>query len=204
MGTNGWRLVGAFALVAVVAVGVVSTSALTSVTMSRDASVSVTADDAAMFALVDGHPNTGLVEQTSGSTLAIDLTLGGATGANANATVVLGSTAGPISDHAFRMEHRGDYPSNLTASYSLSGSTGAGESTGPASLVFTLYHDAGDDGDVDAQASANENDGSTNATISGVAPGDPVYATVEINTSGLSATNDLTGTLELTAAAEGA
>lgn len=199
MRTNGWLLVGAFAIVTVVAAGVVSTSAFTSVTVTRESTVSVTADEAAMLTLVDGHPDSGLVEQIGNDTLEIDLTLGGADGANANATVELGSTDQPITDHAFRLEHRGTTPANVTFSYALDGSSDAGGSGSPESLVVTAFHDAGNDGDVDAQASLSENTGSTDATLVGVAPRDPVYATVVINTSGLSQANDLSGALEITA-----
>ncbi|HKJ57812.1 MAG TPA: hypothetical protein VKA37_01175, partial [Halobacteriales archaeon] len=113
MRTNGWLLVAGFALVVVVSVAVVSTSAFTTVTLDRETTVSVTADDAALVTLADGHPGGGFVEQTSTSTLEIDLTRGGASGANADATVELGSTADPIGDHAFRIEHRGDAPANV-------------------------------------------------------------------------------------------
>ena len=197
MRTNGWLLVAGFALVVVVSAAVVSTSAFTTVTLSRETSVSVTADDDALVTLVDGHPGDGFVEQTSTSTLEIDLTRGGASGANTNATVELGSTSDPIDDHAFRVEHRGDAPANLSFQYGLDGS-GAGEASGPQSLVFTFAHDAGDDGTVDTSVSLSENTGSTNATIAGVQPGDPVYATVVVNTTGLSQASDLSGTLGVT------
>lgn len=200
MRTNGWLLVAAFALVVLVSAGLVSTSAFTSVTLNREATVSVTADDASLVRLVDGHPGGGLVEQTSGSTLAIDFTRGGAGGANANATIALGSPAEPIGDHAFRIEHRADAASDVTLSYRLDGTTGAGESGGPESLEFTFYHDDGDDGVVDSQVAVSENTGSTNATLSGVDPGDPVYATIEVDTNGLSSANDLSGTLHVTVA----
>lgn len=198
MRTNGWVLVAGFALVVVVSAAVVSTSALTAVTLSRETTVSVTADDAALVTLVDGHPGGGFVAQTSGSTLEIDLTRGGGSGANANATVELGSAADPIGNHAFYLEHRGDAPANVSFEYSLDGSTGAGEASGPQSLVFTFSLDAGDDGTVDSSASVSENTGSTTATIVGVQPGDPVYATVVINTSGLSQASDLSGNLGVT------
>lgn len=198
MRTNGWLLVAGFALVVVVSAAVVSTSAFTTVTVSREATVSVTADDDALVTLVDGHPGDGFVEQTSTSTLEIDLTRGGASGANANATVELGSTTDPIGDHAFRIEHRGDAPANLSFQYGLDGSAGAGEDSGPQSLVFTFSHDAGDDGTVDTSVSVSENTGATTATIAGVQPGDPVYATVVVNTTGLSQASDLSGTLGVT------
>lgn len=199
MRTNGWQLVSAFVLVVLVAVAVVSTSAFTSMSLSRETTVSVTADEGALVTLTDGHPGGGFVEQTDGSTLAIDLTRGGAGGANANASFELGSPTDPIADHAFRIDHRGDVPADVTVRYELAESATAGEAGGPESLVFTLSHDAGDDGDVDAQVTVSENTGSTNATLAGVAPGDPVYATVAVDTTGLSRASDLSGTLHVTA-----
>lgn len=200
MRSNGWLLVGAFALVTLVVAGVVSTSAFTSLTVTRESTVSVKADDAALVSLIDGHPDGGLVEKTDDATLEIDLTRGGGAGANANATIELGSTDQPITDHAFRLEHRGTGPSNVTFSYGLAASTGASDADSPESLVFTLYHDAGADGDVDDQASLSENTGASNATVTGVAPDDPVYATVVINTSGLSEASDLSGSLDVSVA----
>lgn len=200
MRSNGWLLVGAFALVTLVAAGVVSTSAFTSVTVTRESTVSVTADDAALVSLIDGHPDGGLVEQTDDATLEIDLTRGGGAGANANATLELGSTDQPITDHAFRLEHRGTRLNNVTFSYELAASTGASDTDSPESLVFTFYHDAGDDGDIDEQTSLSENTGASNATLTSVAPDDPVYATVVINTSGLSETSDLSGSLDISVA----
>ena len=199
MRTNGWLLVSAFALVIVVSAAVVSTSAFTTVTVNRDTTVSVTADDAAMVTLVDGHPDGAFVEQTGGSTLEIDLTGGGADGANTNATIELGDPDGPITDHAFRIEHRGNVASDVTLGYALD-APGAADPGSPESFAVTLSHDAGDDGNVDAQATLSENTGSTNATVSGVEPGDPVYATVVVNTTGLSLASDLSGTLEIEAA----
>lgn len=199
MRTKGWLLVAGFALVVVAAASVLSTTAFTSVTVERGATATVVADDTAYLSLIDGHPDGGFVEQTDAATLAIDLTRGGAAGANRDANVTLGSTDDPVGDHAFRIVVRGDRPRDLDLGYTLAGTATSGESTGPASLTFHFYHDDGDDGSIDATATVDENTPTSNATVSGIAAGDPVYAAVVIDTTDLSPSADLSGALEVTA-----
>ena len=198
MRTNGWLLAAGFAIVVVATASVLSTTAFTSVTLDRSATATVDADDSAYVSLIDGHPDGGFVEQTDGATLAIDLTRGGAAGANRDANFTLGSTDDPVADQAFRIVILGDRPRDVDVSYALADSATAGESTGPESLTFHFYHDDGDDGSIDATATVTENSATSNATLTGVEVGDPVYAAVVVDTTGLSTTSDLSGTLSVT------
>lgn len=199
MRTKGWLLVAAFAIVVLATASAFSTTAFTSVTVDREATATVEADDSAYVSLIDGHPGEGFVEQTDASTLAIDLTRGGAAGTNRDANVTLGSTDDPADDHAFRIEVRGDRARDLGLGYELASTATAGEASGPESLTFRFYHDGGDDGSIDATAAVSENAATAEATLDDVAPGDPVYAVVVVDTTGLSPASDLSGSLEVTA-----
>lgn len=199
MRTKGWLLVAAFAIVVFAAASAFSTTAFTSVTVERGATATVVADDSAHVSLIDGHPGEGFVEETDGSTLAIDLTRGGAAGTNRDASVTLGSPDGPVDDHAFQIVVRGDRSRDLDLGYDLAASANSGEATGPESLTFQFYHDGGDDGSIDATATVSENTATSNATLYDVGAGDPIYAVVVVDTGGLSTASDLSGSLEVTA-----
>ena len=195
-------LLGVVALGAVVLVGavVLGSSGFSSGSLSREATVEVVADDTGFVGLHDGHPGGGFVSQGADGVLTIDFTAGGGTGANPNATFVLGSTSDPVNDHAFRIVNRDARSHDVTATYTLSGS--GGEASGPASLTFQFFHDEGGDDSVagDQTATINENTGSNQDTLTGVASGEVVYVVVTVDTDGLSSTNDLSGTLNVSVA----
>lgn len=171
-----------------------SSTAFTSAEVDRDVTVSVTSDDAALIALIDGHPSSGLVEQDGGGTLSIDFTRGGATGPNEDAVFEFGSAASPASNHAFRIENRGDREKPLTVSFTLTGSDGGD----PAPNVeFTFLVDLNADGSIEETVAVSEED--AEATTTDVGPDDVVYVVVTVDTQGLGGSTDLTGDLSITA-----
>lgn len=192
---SSWLLVVVALGLTVAVTAVFSLSATTSVTADRESNVTIVNDEASLLTLIDGHPNEGLVESLDEGVLSIDLTRAGADGANRDATIRLGSVNTPETDHAFRIVNQGTQTRSITAQYDLDT---AGAGGGADNLRFTLAHDAGNDGTIDATATATENTGSS-ANVSGVDPGDPVYVTIRIDTQGLSAVDDLSGQLNLTA-----
>lgn len=201
MGKNR-LLIGVAALGAVVLVGafVLSSAGFSSGSLSREATVQVVADDSGFVGLHDGHPGGGFVSQGSDGVLGIDFTAGGGSGANPNATFVLGSTSDPVNDHAFRIVNRDTRTHDVTVTYALSASSG--EESGPESLTFQFFHDQGGDSSVsgDPSVTISENTGSNQDTLTGVASGEVLYVVVTVDTDGLSSTNDLSGTLNVTVA----
>lgn len=173
-----------------------SSAAFSSATLERDATVSVTSDDAALIALIDGHPDNGLVEQTSRGTIEIDFSRGGASGATERALFEFGSTSSPSSNHAFRIVNQGPGPRDLTAAFSLSGSDGGDAAE---NVVFRFYHDVGTDGSIETTKTASEED--AGMTLSSVAPGDTVYVVVTVDARNLGASTDLSGDLSITVGA---
>jgi hypothetical protein len=183
-----------FAALVLLASTAFSSGAFSSATLEREATVSVTTDDSALIALIDGHPGSGLIEQTSGGTIEIDFTRGGAAGATAGVRFQFGSTSTPTTDHGFRIVNQGPSPHDLTVGFSLSGSDG-GDPAG--NVVFRLYHDVGTDGSIESQTTVSEETAA--ATIASVAPGDTVYVVVTVDATDLGAGDDLSGDLSITA-----
>lgn len=192
-------LIGVVALGAVVIVGavVLGSSGFSSGSLSREATVEVVSDQTGLVGLHDGHPGGGFVSQGPGGVLTIDFAAGGGTGANPNATFVLGSTSDPVNDHAFRIVNQDERSHDVTATYTLAANSG--EAGGPASLTFQFFHDEGGDDSVsgDQTMTITENTGSNQDTLTGVASGEVVYVVMTVDTDGLTSTNDLSGTLNI-------
>ena len=182
---------------AVGATVIFSLSAVTTTSVSRSSNVTVVTDATAALALVDGHPNGGFVEQRPDGLLEIDFTRGGAGGANEDGVFSLGDAGDPVNDHAFRVVNQGTGPIDVTVSYALE--SDSGESAGGNSLVFTLHLDANGDGTIDSTATLSENSGENTSTVTGLSVGAPVYVTVTLDTTSLSSTADLSGTLAVDA-----
>lgn len=183
-----------FAALVLLAATAFSTGAFSNATVQREGAVSVTTDDNALIALIDGHPGSGLIEQTSDGTIEIDFTRGGAAGATAGVRFEFGSTSTPTSDHAFRIVNQGPNARDLEVAFSLAGSDG-GDPAG--NVEFRFYHDAGSDGSIEAQTTVSEED--AGATLASVAPGDTVYVVVTVDARNLGAGDDLSGDLSITA-----
>ena len=186
-------VVGLAALV-LVASTAFSSSAFTSTTLEREATVSVSTDDAALIALRDGHPGSGLIEQTDGGTIEIDFSRGGAVGVTERSLFEFGSTATPASNHGFRIVYQGPSVEDLDVSFALSGSDG-GDSA--QNVLFRFYHDAGTDGSIDDTRTTSEED--AGSTLPSVAPGDTVYVVVTVDARNLDASDDLSGDLSIAA-----
>jgi hypothetical protein len=173
-----------------------SSSAFSSATLERDATVSVSTDDEALITLADGHPNSGLIEQTNRGTIEIDFRRGGATGATERAEFQFGSTSTPASNHAFRIRNRGPSAKDLEFSFALTGSDGGDAAQ---NVQFRFYHDVDSDGTIDDTRTTSEED--AGATIPSVAPADTVYVVVTVDASNLGSSTDLSGDLSITAGA---
>lgn len=173
-----------------------SSSAFSSTTLERDATVSVSTDDEALITLADGHPNNGLIEQTNRGTIEIDFRRGGASGATERAEFQFGSTSTPASNHAFRIRNRGPSAKDLDISFALTGSDGGDAAQ---NVQFRFYHDFDSDGTIDDTRTTSEED--AGATLPSVAPADTVYVVVTVDASNLGSSTDLSGDLSITAGA---
>lgn len=186
--------IAALAVLVLFASTAFSSVAFTSTSVDRTATVSVATDGGALLSLVDGHPDSGLVEQTAAGTIEVDFGLGGGAGATEDARFVFGRPGSPASNHAFRILNRGTQPRSVDLSYELAGSDGGDES---ANVEFAFSLDAGADGTVDATRRISEED--AGATFPSVGPDDVVYVVLTVDTRGLGSGTDLSGRLSVSA-----
>lgn len=174
--------------VAVLAVGaVIGASAYTSGSVSRSANVNVVSDDTGLIGLTDGTSGDLVYQDTSGQ-LAIDFTAGGAGGVNSDATFSLGDSTDLTNQNAFNITNNDATSHDLTIEYTGAGATG----DGTAAISFRIY-----DGTGTEVATVTEE--STSATITGAASGASYDVVIEIDTTGLSNADDLSGTLTVSA-----
>ncbi|WP_435066890.1 hypothetical protein [Haloplanus sp. C73] len=145
-------------------------------------------DDAGLIALSDGTSG-GLVAQSNGK-LTIDFTNGGAGGVNPDASYQLGDDTDPTNKTAFNVSNLDAETHDLTVSYT--GVDGGATGDGTANIQFNIYDDTGTQvGTVSEE--------STSATVSSVASGSTLYVVVNVDTTGLTSSTSLSGTLEVSA-----
>ncbi|MFB6137602.1 MAG: hypothetical protein ABEJ42_04595 [Halobacteriaceae archaeon] len=175
--------------VAVLAIGaVIGASAYTTGSVSRSTSVNVVSDDVGLIGLSDGTSGD-LVTLDSSGQLSIDFTAGGASGVITDATFTLGDTADPLNKMAFNLTNNGPTARDLTIEYT--GTTGAA-GDGTVNIEFTFYDSTG-------TSVATVTDETTSATITGAASGATYTAVISIDTTGLTTSADLSGTLKVSA-----
>lgn len=174
-------------MIAVVVVSAtLGASAFTTGNLSRSSSVNVVSDDVGLIALDDG--DSGGLVYMNGDQLAIDFTQGGASGANVEATFKLGDPNDPTNHTAFNITNQDKQSHDLTVEYTGAGATGDNTDN----IQFKIFDSAGSEvGTVTEE--------STSAEITGVNSGDTLYVVVVVDTTGLSGTDDLSGTLTVSA-----
>lgn len=165
------------------------TSAFTTTSLDRTVTVSVASDDQALVALIDGHPGGGIVEQTQNGELTIDFRNGGAAGANEEAQFTIGDPNAHQTNHAFKIVNQGTQPITFEFQYAVS--NGFSDSDSGVNLEFIFYFNANGPYRVSEE--------STQTTIQSVGVGDSIYVVLTLDTRGLSNSDDLSGTLEITA-----
>lgn len=201
MKRNKAILVFALIVILVTIAVVFPTAAFTGTAVERSATISVAADEAALVALIDGHPTGGFIEQSADGSLEIDFSRGGGQGANFAAVFNLGDESDVENNHAFRIVNQGTQSRDLELEYTLNPGSTDGDS-GTRNLLFTFYYDGNDDGNLESYT-LSEHPGDNQAIIPDVDVGDAVYVTIRIDTRGLSATSDLSGDLEVSAKESG-
>jgi len=191
------------ALVALVAGAVVTSSAFTSATLSRNANIDVVSDDAGLVELQPGA--TSVVYTSTDGQLAIDFAQTGATGVNGNAEFTFGSStnltgaSGP-SDVAAH-----DYAFTIGLNDQLNGTANTLElaytdtdSNSDANVEFTVYTAGGS-----AVTTASEE---SNGVITDPSTDTTYYVVMTVDTGAgnaatvLGSADDLSGTLTITTA----
>jgi hypothetical protein len=172
----------------IVASSIISATAFTTATLSRDTTVNVVSDSNGIIALTDGTSG-GLVDQVDGE-LKIDFTnAGSGVGANVNSRYELGDPNNPTSEMAFNITNQDTVDHDLSIEYT--GADDEGESGNQ--IEFQVY-----DGNGDHLTTVSE--GSTVSIGSAdFTSGDTLYVVVVVDTSGMSTSGDLSGTLNITA-----
>lgn len=174
-------------LIAVLASGlVIGSTAFTTATLDRDASIDVVADGNGIIGLEDGTSG-GLVTVTNDVlTIDFDPSASGY-GVNVDATYELGDDGSPTTDMAFNVTNQDTVDHTVQLSYAFDSSD---PDDGVANVVYTVYSSSGT-----LVATVDEDTTDSFTASSGVT----YHVVVTVDTTGLSASNDLSGTMTVTA-----
>ncbi|WP_167768573.1 hypothetical protein [Haloarcula amylovorans] len=179
--------IAAVAMVVIAITATLGASAFTTGNVTRSSNVDVVTDDQGLIALSDGTSGDLVMQNTSGA-LNIDFTAGGAGGVNTNAHFELGNPSDPTNQSAFNISNLDAESHDLTVSYTGAGGT----SDTDKNIQFQIYDNAGTQvGTVSEE--------STSASITGASSGTTYYVVIVVDTHGLDSTDNLSGTLEVSA-----
>ena len=181
--------IAALALAVIAISATLGASAYTTGNVSRSASIDVVSDDVGLIALSDGTSGD-LVTQASNGKLAIDFTRGGGGGVNTDASYELGNPSDPVNHTAFNISNLDAETHDLTVEYTGVDAGAVGDGT--ANIQYQVY-------DASGTQVATVSEESTSATISGVSSGSTLYVVMVIDTTGLTTTTSLSGTLTVSA-----
>jgi hypothetical protein len=162
-------------------------SAFTTANVDRAQSADVVADSEAVVAFEDGTSGD-IVSKTSSGSLALSFDNLDAKGFNANANFSLGSTASPSSKYAFAVRNKAGTQKSYTLDYVPDNSSVA--NNGAKDIEFVVYSGGSEVGRFSEQ-------GSDAAKSISVASGQALKIVVLVDTNGLSASSDLSGTLTI-------
>lgn len=179
-------------LLVLIAVTAFGTSAFTSASVDRAASVNVTTDAEGLIALGDG--TSGDVVSTTNGELDIDFAQGTAAGVNVDSTYRLGKKSSPNTDHAFTITNKDASAHTLTLKYE---SVTSDSASGTDNLKFHVYsYDAGTS---TSTREATLTEGNSTWPSFSASSGTTYYVVVVVDTHGMTTTDDLSGTLNVTA-----
>jgi len=167
-----------------VASSFVGAAAFTSASVDRSASMDVTTDSNGIIGLAPG--STSLVTQNATGALQIDAAVGSASGINTAATVEVGDSSNPTSTYAFNLTNNAGNAKSITLSYTVGGT----DSNTGDDLNFSVYDSSG------SSVGSFAEGGSTTVSASS---GASYYVVITIDTAGNPASDDLSGTLSVTA-----
>lgn len=168
-------------------VSLLGASAFTSASLDRSANVNVVSDDVGLIALEDGTSGP-LVSQNSSGALAIDFTNASGSGVNTEATYTLGDEADPSNRSAFNITNNGGETHTIDVNYSADVADGDADQN----LQFKIY-----DGSNTLVDTASEE--GSGVSLPDVPAGTTYYVVIVADTHGLSTSDDLSGTLTVSA-----
>jgi hypothetical protein len=162
--------------------GVVASSAFTTMQLDRDASIDVVNDKNGIIAL-QAHPDSDVVTGTDTGALQIDFDQDNTgVGVNVNSTYTVGDNSTPTSTYAFNVTNQNTGALDLTINYTVTTSLTAG-----SNVTFHVYDDAGNQlGTVSPGNPLTE-------TLN---PDETLYVVIEVE-GGTASTDDLSGTLTM-------
>lgn len=164
----------------------VGATAYTSFTADRTATMDVVSDDLGILVL-EPDPDATFVTQQNGE-VTVDVTLGGASGVNVDSTLKLGDSSTPTSTFAFNVTNNDNTAHDLTFDYVLNSDD---SDDTKANVKYKIYNSTGS-----LLKTVTEESGSV--TLSSVSSGTTLYVVVEVDTTGLTTSDNLSGTLKIT------
>ena len=185
------RTVAIIAVMLLTGTGVIGATSFTTATLARDTSIDVVSDAEGVIALVDG--NSGGVVRVDGTTgeLRIDFAVGSALGVNVDSRYELGDPADPT-QRAFNVTNQDTVAHTVTLNYTVAdGTSGVGD--GQSSVRFLVFDASGtqvaDEDEEAGTASFTANSGESFAVV----------VIVDTTMAGVDQSDDLSGTLAVTA-----
>ena len=162
-------------------------SAYTTGSVSRSANIDVVSDDVGLIGLSDGTSGD-IVTQTAGGELSIDFAVGTASGVNPNAQYEVGDIANSNTTMAFNVSNLDSEAHSLTIDYTADDTT---VNDGTANVKFRVFDSAGTDLGTASEESP--------LTVNSVAAGSTLNVVIVVDTTGLTNSTSLSGTLEVSA-----
>ena len=183
--------IGIIAVMLLTGTGIIAASSFTTATLSRDTNINVVSDDNGIIALIDG--NSGAIVAVDGTTgeLNIDFTVGSATGVNVDSVYELGDQNDP-SQRAFNITNQDGVSHSIELNYTVSdGTSGVGD--GSSSVQFLVFDSSG------TQVASEDEESGTASFTANSGETFAVVVVVDTTMAGVDQTDDLSGTLSVTA-----
>lgn len=184
---------GVLVLALVLATGLIGASSFTTATLSRQASIDVVTDQNGFIGLTDEH-SSDIINQTADGALTIDFAQSSATGVNVDSVYEIGnpSPTDVENQSAFSITNNDGVSHDINLNYSLNT---AGDAVGDSanSTEFQVF-----DSSETLITTISEEDSGATFTLSS---GTTYYVVLVVDTTpaAIDQTNDLSGTLEITA-----
>lgn len=175
--------IGIMVAIMILGTAFLGAQAFNQLTADRQASIDVVSDNQGILILSPGQSPVVTLQQDE---LRIDTAVGNSAGVNVNSTLVVGDSSQPTSTPAFSVTNNGGEVKNISFAYSMND---AGVNNDD--LTFEVYDSTG--------TSIGTFDGGANVTASSVSSGETLYVVFTADTTGLSTTNTLSGTLSVSA-----
>lgn len=171
------------ALLTVVALtmGVIGSAAYTSLTLDREATVDVVADDNGIVELSPGPVSFVDVQDDQ---LVIDVTNGGAEGVNVNSQLEMGDSESPTTVEAFAVTNNDNEERTMNFDYVLDDDNGVSSE----SITFEVY---------DSEEILEDSFSNTEEAEVTFESGETHYVVITVDTEGLTPSEDLSGTVSV-------